>query len=149
MRNHLGNDIPSVNHIKRNTSFILQNGHHSVTYPRPFLPNVAEVACLHCTPAKSLPTDLESFINGSGDAGFIYVSMSSAVKTTNSPKYFFEMLLNVFGSLPYHVLWKWENNITDTYDIPSNVRIERWLPQQDILGESHFFFCSTSKFFNL
>jgi hypothetical protein len=55
MRQHMGDDIPTVNHMKSNVSFILQNGHHSVTYPRPFLPNVAEVACLHCRPASSLP----------------------------------------------------------------------------------------------
>jgi UDP:flavonoid glycosyltransferase YjiC (YdhE family) len=135
MRKHLGNDIPPVNHMKQNTSFILLNGHSSVTYPRPYLPNVAEVACLHCKPASSLPKHLDSFINGSGDAGFIYVSMGSSVKTTNTPKYFFELLLSVFGSLPFHVLWKWDTDMTSTYDIPQNVRIERWLPQQDILGE--------------
>lgn len=54
IRSHLG-DIPHVYDISRNVSFILQNGHSSVSYSRPFLPNVAEIACIHCKPAKPLP----------------------------------------------------------------------------------------------
>lgn len=52
---HLGEDIPHVYHLARNVSFILQNGHATVTYPRPLLPNVAEIACIHCKPAAPLP----------------------------------------------------------------------------------------------
>lgn len=54
IRNHFGN-VPHVYDMARNVSFILQNGHASVSYSRPFLPNVAEVACIHCRPAKPLP----------------------------------------------------------------------------------------------
>lgn len=56
LRKHLGNDIPHVYDISKNVSFILQNGHHTVTYPRPYLPNVAEIACIHCKSAKALTT---------------------------------------------------------------------------------------------
>lgn len=52
---HFGPDIPSTYDISKNVSFILQNGHHSVSYPRPYLPNVAEIACIHCKNAKPLP----------------------------------------------------------------------------------------------
>lgn len=55
VRKHLGNDIPPVYEISKNVSFILQNGHAVVSYPRPLLPNVAEIACIHCKPAVSLP----------------------------------------------------------------------------------------------
>lgn len=55
LRRHFGNEIPHTYDITRNVSVILQNGHHTVTYNRPFLPNVAEIACIHCKPAKPLP----------------------------------------------------------------------------------------------
>lgn len=55
LRKHFGDDIPNVYDISKNVSFILQNGHYTVTYPRPYLPNVAEIACIHCKPSKPLP----------------------------------------------------------------------------------------------
>lgn len=42
VRKHLGDDIPFVYDLSRNVSFILQNSHFSVSYPRAFMPNVGE-----------------------------------------------------------------------------------------------------------
>lgn len=52
---HISSNIPNPNEISKNVSLIFQNGHFSLTYPRPFLPSVVEVACLHCHPSKPLP----------------------------------------------------------------------------------------------
>lgn len=65
VRKHLGDDVPYVYDISKNVSFILQNGHATVSYPRPFMPNVAEIACIHCHPAKPLPK-----VKDSRSAGF-------------------------------------------------------------------------------
>lgn len=54
LRRHFGVQIPHVYDMAKNVSFILQNGHYSVSYPRPYLPNVAEVACIHCREPKRL-----------------------------------------------------------------------------------------------
>lgn len=54
LERHLGY-VPPISQMRKNVSFILQNGHATVTYSRPFLPNVAEIACIHCKPAKPLP----------------------------------------------------------------------------------------------
>ncbi|XP_044728728.1 UDP-glucosyltransferase 2 [Chrysoperla carnea] len=131
LEKHLGPGLPSVYTVMKNVSFILQNGHFTVTYPRPYLPNVAEIACIHCKPAKPLPKDLEEFISGGDDNGFIYVSMGSSVKEGNMPDLFKFMLLRVFDQLPYRVLWKWDTTMTN---LSENVKVSRWLPQQDILG---------------
>ncbi|CAO1440524.1 unnamed protein product [Diamesa serratosioi] len=133
VRKHLGDDIPFVYDLSKNVSFILQNSHFSVSYPRAFMPNVAEVACIHCRAAKPLPKDLEDFIAGAGDAGFIYVSMGSSVKAANMPDHLYHMLVQTFAKLPYRVLWKYESS-QRPHDLSSNVKIGRWLPQQDILG---------------
>lgn len=133
LRKHFG-DIPAVHDIAKNVSFILQNGHASVSYPRPYLPNVAEIACIHCKPAEPLTKDLEDFISGSGEAGFIFVSMGSSVKASNMPEHLRLLLVHTFAQLPFRVLWKWDGSTTAMQDISSNVRLSRWLPQQDILG---------------
>lgn len=52
---HFGKNVVNVIEMTKNVSFILQNGHATLTYPRPYLPNVAEIACIHCKPPKPLP----------------------------------------------------------------------------------------------
>uniref|UniRef100_A0A1I8NYU4 UDP-glucuronosyltransferase n=1 Tax=Stomoxys calcitrans TaxID=35570 RepID=A0A1I8NYU4_STOCA len=134
MKERLGNHIPHPYDISRNVSFILQNGHAVVSYPRALNPNVAEVACIHCKPAKPLPKDLEDFINSAGESGFIYVSMGSSVKAANMPITLRHLLVQTFARLPYHVLWKYEGSAAEIDDLSDNVMLSRWLPQQDILG---------------
>ncbi|XP_063385415.1 UDP-glucosyltransferase 2 [Cydia fagiglandana] len=133
LRRHIGPEMPHVYDMAKNVSFILQNGHYSVSYPRPYLPNVAEVACIHCKEAKRLNPDIEDWISGAGDAGFIYISMGSSVRTSKMPLSVHRLIINALGRLPQRVLWKQdgEQNMTD---IPPNVRLYKWLPQQDLLG---------------
>ncbi|XP_037293404.1 UDP-glucosyltransferase 2 isoform X2 [Manduca sexta] len=133
LRRNFGYRMPHVYDMSKNVSFILQNGHYSVSYPRPYLPNVAEIACIHCNEPKRLDPELEEWISGAGDAGFIYVSMGSSVKTAKMTLAAHKLIVDALGRLPQRVLWKHdaEQNMTN---IPSNLRLLKWLPQQDLLG---------------
>lgn len=44
------------------------------------------------------------------------------------------LFVNALGKLPQRVLWKQDGDQNMT-DIPSNVRLYKWLPQQDLLGK--------------
>ncbi|XP_065358788.1 UDP-glucuronosyltransferase 2C1-like [Calliphora vicina] len=130
---HLGSSVPHPFTMARNVSFILQNGHAIVTNPRPYYPNVAEIACIHCRPAVKLSHELEEFVERA-PAGVIFFSMGSSVKPANMPEKFRKLLVKVFARLPqYHILWKWDENFMT--DIPKNIYLSGWLPQQDILGQ--------------
>ncbi|XP_049841513.1 UDP-glucuronosyltransferase 2C1-like [Schistocerca gregaria] len=107
IRRHLGPDVPPISWLARNTSFVLQNALSPTTLPRAYFPDVAEVGCLHCRPAKPLPQDLEEFVSGS-PSGFVLVSMGSGVRAANMPAELHRLLVSAFGSLPYRVLWKHE-----------------------------------------
>lgn len=80
--------------------------------------------------------ELEDFVAASGESGFIYVSMGSSVKVTKMPEHLRRLLIETFAQLPYRVLWKWENGLSELRDLPPNVKTSRWLPQQDILGKN-------------
>ncbi|GBP43541.1 2-hydroxyacylsphingosine 1-beta-galactosyltransferase [Eumeta japonica] len=133
LRNHFGQKMPHVYDMAKNVSFILQNGHYSVSYPRPYLPNVAEIACIHCKEAKSLNQELEDWISGAGEAGFVYVSMGSSVRAASMPARAQRIFVNALGRLPQRVLWKHEAEYNMT-DLPPNIKLSKWLPQQDLLG---------------
>ncbi len=75
---------------------------------------------------------MEDFVNSSGKDGFIYFSMGSALKGSDMPEEKRKLFLNVFSKLKQKVLWKWETEMMP--DLPKNVKLSKWLPQQDVLG---------------
>lgn len=84
--------------------------------------------------------DLDEFVMASGDSGFVYVSMGSSVKASNMPEHLRRLMIQTFAQLPYRVLWKWEGSSGDMHDLPPNVKLSRWLPQQDVLGNSIYLY---------
>lgn len=56
MKKHFGEDFPGIHGILLNTSVVLVNHHHALAFPRPYLPNMVEVAGMHINPIKPLPT---------------------------------------------------------------------------------------------
>ncbi|XP_069939532.1 UDP-glycosyltransferase UGT5 isoform X2 [Cherax quadricarinatus] len=100
---------------------------------RPYVPTVIHAGGIHCKPAKPLPKDLEAWVAEAGDEGFIFFSLGSAFKASTMPEKYRLVLLKVFVSLKQRILWKWDQDTMD--DLPPNVRLAKWLPQQDILGD--------------
>lgn len=76
--------------------------------------------------------DLKEFLDNTKE-GVVYFSLGSNVKSINIPQTVRNILIETFAELPYKVLWKFEN--TTLPNLPKNVIIKQWLPQQDILGK--------------
>ncbi|KMZ04307.1 uncharacterized protein Dsimw501_GD20682 [Drosophila simulans] len=119
--------------LNRNFSLVLLNQHFSLSFSRPYVPNMIEVGGLHIShkPAP-LPKDLEEFIQGSGEHGVIYFSLGSNVLSKDLPAERRDLILKTFASLPQRVLWKFEDDKLPGK--PSNVFISKWFPQPDILA---------------
>ncbi|XP_053629391.2 UDP-glucosyltransferase 2 isoform X1 [Cherax quadricarinatus] len=127
-------DMPSLWEIGSNTSLVLINSIQAVDYPaRPVVPAVVHCGGIHLRPAQPLSQDLEDWVQDAGDAGFIFFSLGSAVTPSSMPEEYRTILVQVFASLKQRVLWKWDKDTMD--DLPPNVRLGKWLPQQDILGD--------------
>lgn len=75
---------------------------------------------------------LEKFL-GSATEGFIYFSLGTNVQSHLLTKNKIKIILETFKDLPYKVLWKYTSD--DLPDLPKNVKIMKWVPQQDVLSE--------------
>ena len=62
--------------------------------------------------------------------GVIFFSMGSNLKSKDLPDELKASLLKMFGSLKQTVLWKFEEVLPN---MPKNVHILTWAPQQEIL----------------
>ena len=92
---------------------------------------MVDIGGFHLKPPKTLPQELQKYLD-EAKHGVIYFSMGSGLQSTNLPVEKRDALVRVFSKLKQNVLWKWESDVLPGQ--PKNVKVWKWLPQQDILG---------------
>ncbi len=75
--------------------------------------------------------DLEDFMQSSGEAGVIMFSMGSYINAMETEVS--NMFAEAFAKLPQKVIWKSAGDPPSF--VPDNVKMLKWLPQNDILGK--------------
>ncbi|XP_074037417.1 UDP-glycosyltransferase UGT5 isoform X3 [Leptinotarsa decemlineata] len=130
-RKYLGEDVPYLGDVIKNTSMFLVNVNCILHKVRANVPNVIPMSQMHIRKKKPLPKDLQDYLDSSSQ-GVVYFSLGSNVKSANLSIHLREVIINAFEEIPYNVLWKWESDYLP--DCPENVMTRKWLPQQDLLG---------------
>ncbi|XP_034662986.1 UDP-glucuronosyltransferase 2A1-like [Drosophila subobscura] len=134
-RKYFPNNKQDLYETRKNTALVLLNQHVSLSFPRPYSPNMIEVGGMHINRKRQpLPKDIEEFIEGAKH-GVIYFSMGSNLKSKTLPLEKRQALLDTFSQLKQRVLWKFED--TDLPGKPKNVFISDWFPQDDILAHNN------------
>jgi glucuronosyltransferase len=93
------------------------------------IPSIVALNGLQIKPPRALPEELQQFLDGA-DSGAIYFSLGTNIKSYLVSKEKQKILMDVFSKLPFRVIWKFEDGVLD---LPPNVKIVTWAPQQDIL----------------
>ncbi|GLH09945.1 Ecdysteroid UDP-glucosyltransferase [Gryllus bimaculatus] len=76
--------------------------------------------------------DLQKFLDDATE-GAIYMSFGTNVRSDKLSLAKRKEILEAFAELPQRVLWKFESDLPD---VPKNVKISKWLPQNDVLDYS-------------
>uniref|UniRef100_A0A673G052 UDP-glucuronosyltransferase n=1 Tax=Sinocyclocheilus rhinocerous TaxID=307959 RepID=A0A673G052_9TELE len=102
----------------------------AVEFPRPVMPNMVMIGATVSQKPKPLSQELEDFVNGSGEHGFVVFTLGSMVSQLPEAKAreFFE----AFRQIPQRVLWRYTGPVPE--NAPKNVKLMKWLPQNDLLG---------------
>lgn len=77
------------------------------------------------------------------------MSLGSKIKSSELPFKTIQVFFEVFSSLPYDVIWKWDTD--NCPGKPSNILLVKWLPQNDLLRKFYklfyaFYFFTLRKF---
>jgi len=123
---------PSLYDVNKQAALLFINTVEALQRPaRPLPPNVIPIGGLNCRAPQPLPEGLKEWVDKSTD-GFIYFSLGSAVKLSDINETTVRSMMESFRRMGKNVLWK--SNLAAPDYTPPNVRMESWLPQQDILG---------------
>ncbi|XP_054760514.2 UDP-glucuronosyltransferase 2C1-like [Lytechinus pictus] len=120
------------------TDLFLFNLDFAVEFPLPLLPNIIPIGGITARPVSPLPSDLEAFMQSSGDEGVILFTLGTYVSHIKSE--FLEPFAEAFERyLQQKVLWQFAGE--PRFKVPPNVKTMPWLPQNDILGhpKTHLF----------
>ncbi|KAI5697927.1 hypothetical protein M8J77_023110 [Diaphorina citri] len=96
----------------------------------PIAPNLKFTGGLHLRPGELLSADLESFMNGPGAKGVIFISLGTILQFSHLEPHVTAAFVEALKSLPYAVIWK----VDVPVEMPSRVLTGQWFAQQDILG---------------
>lgn len=99
-------------------------------FPRPTMPNIVYIGGFQCKPSSPLPTELEDFVQSSGDHGFIVMSLGTLIKAL--PRDITSKIAAAFAQLPQKVIWRYAGEKPD--NLGNNTLLVKWLPQNDLLG---------------
>ncbi|XP_036331653.1 UDP-glycosyltransferase UGT5-like [Rhagoletis pomonella] len=128
---HLPIQFPSTSAMEKNLSAMFINNHIPLATVSPTMDNIVNVGGMHIYPPKPLPADLQKLLDEAKD-GAIFFSLGTQVESKDMPLEKFQIFLDVFRQLKQRVLWKFENDSIP--NLPANVLIKKWLPQNDILA---------------
>ncbi|XP_051767820.1 UDP-glucuronosyltransferase 1-6-like isoform X1 [Ctenopharyngodon idella] len=120
----------SLAEILRSGALWLLRYDFSLEFPKPLMPNMVLIGGINCAVKISLTKEVEEFVQGSGEHGIVVFSLGSLV--SSMPKEKAAIFFKAFSMIPQRVLWRYTGEIPD--NVPENVKLMKWLPQNDLLG---------------
>ncbi|XP_051647010.1 UDP-glucuronosyltransferase 1A1-like isoform X21 [Manacus candei] len=99
-------------------------------YPRPIMPNMVYVGGINCVQKKPLSEEFEAIVNASGEHGIVVFSLGSMVSEIPMKKAM--EIADALGTVPQTVLWRYTGPTPP--NLPQNVKLVKWLPQNDLLA---------------
>lgn len=123
---------PPLGVLRKNVSLILVNNHFSIGTAKPYVPNMIEVGGLHLNKDdRKLPIEIQQFLDEATD-GAIYFSLGGNIKSSLLNDKRKRAIIGALSKLKQRVLWKWDDDNIE--NLPSNILVGDWLPQNAILG---------------
>ncbi len=123
---------PDVNfyHLLQGADIWLMRVDFIFEFPRPTMPNIVYIGGFQCKPSEPLPSELEEFVQSSGEHGFILMSLGAIIGSL--PSEITSVIAAAFAQIPQKVIWRHAGERPN--NLGNNTLLVKWLPQNDLLG---------------
>ncbi|XP_056222001.1 UDP-glucuronosyltransferase 1-2-like [Seriola aureovittata] len=123
---------PDVNfyHLLQGADIWLMRVDFVFEFPRPTMPNIVYIGGFQCKPSAPLSSELEEFVQSSGEHGFILMSLGTLVR--GLPVEITSEIAAAFAQIPQKVIWRHAGERPN--NLGNNTLLVKWMPQNDLLG---------------
>lgn len=136
MQKLFGAGSPSANFLDKMHSLMLVNSHPAIDFAESLPPNIIQVGGLQIKEPKALPHDINQFVSR-GKKGTVLMGLGTNIRSDQIGEENINKIIEAFRQIPeYNFIWKFETSEM-IKDIPPNLMIKDWLPQNDILAHSN------------
>ncbi|XP_071500003.1 UDP-glucuronosyltransferase 2C1-like [Diadema antillarum] len=122
-----------IRSLASNAQLVLVNSDFAVDFPFPLQPNVVTVGGLTTRPNKPLSEEWETFVKSSGKHGVVLFTLGTYAGSAMTP-YEMEKFARAFAAIPQLIVWQMKEEPPASLQLSSNIRIVKWMPQNDLLG---------------
>ncbi|XP_029003330.1 UDP-glucuronosyltransferase 1-6-like isoform X2 [Betta splendens] len=123
----LGDEVSTAQMLS-DTDIWLLRFDFTLDFPRPLMPNFIIVGGINCKVRTPLSEDLESWV--SEKQGFVVFALGTMV--SHMPEEITSVFLQAFKQIPQKVIWRYTGQVPG--NVPENVKIMTWIPQNDLLA---------------
>ncbi|KAJ8910831.1 hypothetical protein NQ315_015566 [Exocentrus adspersus] len=128
-RKIFGNDVPHPSTLHDNMAMLFINTHPIFHSIRPLNPNTIPIGGgIHLKDPEPLPKDIQRYLDTASE-GAIFFSLGTNVNE-RMVENIMPRVLEALGEVPYKVLLRTDKKLKN---VPENVLVKKWVPQQDIL----------------
>ncbi|NWX25627.1 UD11 glucuronosyltransferase, partial [Notiomystis cincta] len=120
----------TVQELFSRASVLLMRYDFVFEYPRPIMPNMVYIGGINCQEKKPLSEEFEAMVNASGEHGIVVFSLGSMVSEIPMKKAM--EIAEALGTVPQTVFWRYTGKTPP--NLPKNVKLVKWLPQNDLLA---------------
>ncbi|XP_059180571.1 UDP-glucuronosyltransferase 1-2-like [Centropristis striata] len=126
---YFGPDV-SFYHLLQGADIWLMRVDFVFEFPRPTMPNIAYIGGFQCKPSEPLSSELEEFVQSSGEHGVILMSLGTLVE--GLPVEITSEIAAAFAQIPQKVIWRHAGEPPN--NLGNNTLLVKWMPQNDLLG---------------
>lgn len=126
---YFGPDV-NVMSLMQGSDLWLMRTDFTFEFPRPTMPNVVYIGGFQGKPSKPLPSDLEEFMQSSGEHGVVIMTLGTLLGDLGPE--ISEIIASAFANIPQKVMWRHIGKRPTT--LGNNTMLVKWMPQNDILG---------------
>ncbi|XP_072759513.1 UDP-glucosyltransferase 2-like [Anoplolepis gracilipes] len=135
---YIGHKLRPLHEMEKNISIILINSYSAFEPGIPLPPNVIEIGGLHAQTAGeetvTYPDSIREFLDGA-ENGAVIISLGTNVKWKSLGLDKLKAVTLALAKLKQRVLWKLD--IEMPFEVPNNMMIVKWLPQNEILSHKN------------
>ncbi|XP_025268342.1 UDP-glucuronosyltransferase 2B19-like [Camponotus floridanus] len=141
-KQYIGHEIRSLFEIEKNITIILINSHSAFEPGIPLPPNAIEIGGLHAQAVQGItneetttyPDSIRKFLDEATD-GVVIISLGTNVKWKSIGLDKLEAVTQALSKLKQRALWKLD--IEMPFQVPNNIMILKWMPQNEILSHKN------------